>query len=168
MHRLGVAGSAHFNHAGGGGNYQCLPAVPQWGRFKYGFQSGSYMYGVEYEVNVFNPFLSSHLSGKQLHDQNAVCAVCRVPDRASEQMIPAWNTCPPSWSLEYHGYLMSSHNQLKGRSNFVCVDEDPEANPSGDGNENGGLWYPVEVKCGSLPCPNYVNGREITCAVCTK
>ncbi|XP_014668859.1 PREDICTED: uncharacterized protein LOC106810100 [Priapulus caudatus] len=83
-------------------------------------------------------------------------------------MIPAWNTCPPSWSLEYHGYLMSSHELHKGRSNFVCVDEDPEVNLSGDGNEDGGLWYPVEAKCGSLPCPNYVNGREITCAVCTK
>ncbi len=30
------------------------------------------------------------------------------------------------------------------------------------------LFYNVEAVCGSLPCPNYVNGWEITCVVCTK
>ena len=38
----------------------------------------------------------------------------------------------------------------------------------GQDNKNGALFYPVEAVCGSLPCPRYVNGWELTCAVCTK
>lgn len=64
-------------------------------------------------------------------------------------------------------YLMSTHYSQKGRSTFACVDEAPEVNPGGDGDQNGGLLYVVEAHCGTLPCPNYTSGREITCVVCT-
>ncbi|XP_014678618.1 PREDICTED: uncharacterized protein LOC106818421 [Priapulus caudatus] len=99
----GVAGNSHHTHTGGGGDYQCLPNEPQWGRYADGFQGKNYIYGVEHEINGYNPFLDSHLSGEALHNQDAVCAVCRTQGRASKLMIPAWKTCPQSWTLEYHG-----------------------------------------------------------------
>ena len=39
---------------------------------------------------------------------------------------------------------------------------------SSQGSKNGALLYLVEGVCGTLPCLPYVNGRELTCAVCTK
>ena len=44
-------------------------------------------------------------------------------------------------------------------------------NVLGNGHDqNGRLLYAVEASChaNSLPCPPYVQGREIACVVCTK
>ena len=51
---------------------------------------------------------------------------------------------------------------------FICMDEEPEGLRGSYANNNGALFYPVEGACGSLPCPPYVHGWEITCVVCTK
>ena len=62
---------------------------------------------------------------------------------------------------------MVGHHSHSGRNMFVCVDHNAE--PTGSRSDNdGNLFYPVEARCGSLPCLPYVNGRELTCAVCTK
>ena len=47
---------------------------------------------------------------------------------------------------------------------FECMDADPEVIQGGA----AALFYPVEARCGSLPCPNYVNNREVTCVVCSQ
>ncbi|CAH1277243.1 COL6A5 [Branchiostoma lanceolatum] len=160
----GVAGGEHYTNPGGGTNYQCLPTNPQWGRYQDGHQGGNaYMYGAEYEVFTNIPFGSNALGQ---HD--VPCAVCYVPTRGSKLMIPARNTCPTGWTQEYHGYLMAGDHTHPGAKEYVCVDEQPETVPGGHANHNGALFYKVEAVCGSLPCPNYVNGRELTCAVCTK
>lgn len=54
----------------------------------------------------------------------------------------------------------------QGASNYACMDANPEKKGS-NVNHEGRLFYPVESVCGSLPCPPYVNNRELTCAVCT-
>ena len=82
-------------------------------------------------------------------------------------MIPARNQCYDGWHMEYHGYLMSNHHSYH-RSEFVCMDKTPEADDKGFRNEDGALFYFVEGSCGSLPCPPYDNGKELTCVVCTK
>ena len=51
---------------------------------------------------------------------------------------------------------------------FECMDADPEVIQGGAANLDGALFYPVEGRCGSLPCPNYVNNREVTCVVCSQ
>ena len=56
----------------------------------------------------------------------------------------------------------------KHSSEFICVDGNSEYVHGSKSNLDGALLYPVEGVCGSLPCPPYVAGRELTCAVCTK
>jgi len=149
----GVAGGSHYSH-GGGVEKLCLPHDPQWGEYKDGLQHGSYIYGAEYQSTSLN-------------DQDVPCAVCYTDSRSSQLMIPAWKTCPATWTKEYSGYLMAQHHKHAG-SSFDCVDEASEADYGGQRNENGALFYKVEAVCGSLPCPKYVQGRELTCVVCTK
>ncbi|XP_078618128.1 uncharacterized protein LOC144885853 [Branchiostoma floridae x Branchiostoma japonicum] len=159
----GVAGGTEHSHPGGGTNYQCLPTDPQWGRYQDGVQGAAYMYGAEYQLDRNVPFGSTSLL-----DDDVPCAVCYVPTRGSKLMIPARNTCPTGWTQEYHGYLMAGYYNHPGAKEFVCVDEQPEVIQGGHANHNGALFYPVEARCGSLPCPHYVEGRELTCVVCTK
>ncbi|XP_013421313.1 short-chain collagen C4-like [Lingula anatina] len=164
----GVGAGSHYTHSGGGSDYLCVPHDPEWGVTTDGFQSNSFLYGVEFEIQANNPFLT-HNTPKltTVHDQSPRCAVCRIPSRSSQVMIPAKMTCPASWTKEYDGYLMSSHHTQK-KSQFVCVDKAPEVMDGGDGDQNGALFYIVEAQCGSLPCPSYLSGKEITCVVCSK
>ncbi|CAH1779897.1 unnamed protein product [Owenia fusiformis] len=169
----GIMGKSHYTHTGSGGNYLCLPREPEWGKTTAGEQSGAFIYGVEYQVsNSNNPFLTDNFPDPTkpatwLHNHDAVCAVCRVPDRSSHFMLPAMKTCPDSWTKEYNGYLMSQHYTHQ-HSEFICIDEAPEADAAGHEDKDGGLLYVVEAKCGSLPCPSYQHHMELTCAVCTK
>ena len=98
---------------------------------------------------------------------NVPCAVCHVTDRQVKLMIPARKQCPVGWTREYHGYLTTGAD-IYHQSTFECMDEAPEVIGTAR-NENGALFYTVEGDCShSLPCPNYVNGWALTCAVCTK
>ena len=83
-------------------------------------------------------------------------------------MMPARNDCLSGWTKEYHGYLMTSQYTRRHSSEFICVDGNPEYVRGSKQNKDGALLYSVEGRCGSLPCPPYVEGRELTCAVCTK
>ncbi|XP_078690071.1 uncharacterized protein LOC144921205 [Branchiostoma floridae x Branchiostoma belcheri] len=162
--RLIYEGFAAGSKSGSGGSsYVCLPEEPQWGNYKDGTQSYSaYMYGGEYYLYSEVPFGS-----KTLHYHNVPCAVCHAQNQGSKVMIPGRNTCFRGWREEYHGYLMSSYRSSNG-GQFVCMDEQPQAAFGGHTSQNGALFYPVEAYCGALLCPPYVNGRELTCAVCTK
>jgi hypothetical protein len=78
------------------------------------------------------------------------------------------NICPGASSLEYAGYLMSSHYAFD-RSEFICVDRDMTAASGGTGPLGGTVLYPTEIQCSNgLPCPPYVHGREMTCGVCSQ
>ncbi|XP_078581552.1 uncharacterized protein LOC144864975 [Branchiostoma floridae x Branchiostoma japonicum] len=160
----GRAGGAMYNEAGGGSNYQCLPADPEWGLHQDGVQGWkSYMYGAEYDLNTDAPYDAASLQNREVP-----CAACFSLSRRSHIMIPARKLCPQGWTREYHGYLMAGYHGHSSRTEFVCMDGEAEALPGGEGDENGALFYPVEARCGSLPCPPYVEGRELTCVVCTK
>ena len=52
----------------------------------------------------------------------------------------------------------------------MCVDKDPEYYDNGRGtsNDNQARLYPVEYRCGALPCPPYVDYREMLCVQCSK
>eukprot|EP00058_Branchiostoma_floridae_P013330 XP_002598818.1 hypothetical protein BRAFLDRAFT_74505 [Branchiostoma floridae] len=157
----GIAGGTLNSHSGGGANYVCLPKDPEWGVFTNGNQGFAYMQGAEYRVGANIPF------GTSLSGHDVPCAVCHVASRGSKLMIPARHSCPSGWTREYKGYLMTER-QTHNRSEFVCMDREPETRPGGHENKGGALLYPVQANCGSLPCPNYVQGRELTCVVCTK
>ena len=160
----GYTAGVHYTHSGGGSNYICLHSQPEWGRYTDGFQSGSYIYGTEYQIFPNNPFPKSLIA---LHDNDAPCAACYTPKTATI-MIPARTTCPDGWSKEYGGYLMGGFNIHKSRATYVCVDGDPDVRAGGSANIDGSLFYNTEAACGALPCPPYVDGRELTCVVCSK
>ena len=161
---LGQMGGAHYTHPGGGVNYLCLPEDPKYDKYTGSSNGVTYLYGTEYQVS------STHLFGKRLLDYDAPCVVCFVKSRGSMLMVPAKNDCPSGWTEEYHGYLMTNFFNYRHSNDFICVDGDPEYVTGSQSNREGALLYPVQVACGgsSLPCPPYISGRELTCAVCTK
>ena len=161
---LGKIVGEHYTHPGGGVNYLCLPDSPRYGRYKDGYQSGGYVYGTEYQLNYFNPFR------RNLHDHDAPCAVCFVSSRSSALMMPARNDCPSGWTEEYHGYVVAEKDDHRKSSEYICVDKNAEAVPGSGAKRNGALLYTVESHvCISISSPcHYVNGRELTCPVCTK
>ena len=163
----GVAAGSHYTHKGGGSNYLCMPRDPEWGpKTIADFQSGGYLYGAEYEIFSNNPFSNA----ESVHDNDDVpCAVCHVNGRPTKLMIPAKLTCPDGWTKEYWGYLMAERYDHVGRTTYVCMDNAPEVIEGGGQDKDGVLFYNTEATCGGpLPCPNYVNGWEITCVVCTQ
>ena len=162
----GVVAGSYYTHSGGGSNYLCMPRDPEWGKVTAGFQSGGQLYGGEYQTYSSNdPF--SKANAQSLPNNNVPCAVCLVTSRPTKVMIPAKLTCPDGWTKEYSGYVMSQHYTQK-RTTYVCVDNAPEVVQGGGTDQNGALFYNTEAACGSLPCPNYNSGWEITCVVCTK
>lgn len=162
----GVVGGSLYNTHGGGSNPLCLPTNPLWGKYNENVEKGSKLYGAEYESP--SGFDFANVGNRAPHDHNIPCVVCRSPTRNSALVIPARNVCYDGWNVEYTGYLMSGHPGQPGRTQFVCVDGSPESDPAGFRDENGALFYNVEGVCGSLPCPPYIQRREIVCAVCTK
>jgi hypothetical protein len=157
-----MGGSWYDNH-GGGSNYLCLPLNPIFEKVTPGFQGATHIYGAEYQVSG-----QPNRFTKKLHDHDAPCAVCHAETRGSHVMIPARNVCPSGWTLEYKGYLMTAYEGHDGRTQFICVDGDAESTTASHVDRNGALLYFVESRCGSLPCPPYANGKELTCVVCTK
>ena len=122
------------------------------------------IYGAEYEIQGGGGF--PFYTNQRLHNMDVPCAVCLVEGR-NTLMIPAMMTCPVSWRREYHGYLMTARYNHP-RRNYVCMDQHPDVILGGAADINGALFYNIESRCGSLHCPNYVDGRELTCVVCTK
>ncbi|XP_053385267.1 uncharacterized protein LOC128550366 [Mercenaria mercenaria] len=148
----------------GGASYVCLPQHPTWAKYVDGIQDvGGYISGTEYQIYTatYSPF------PQNMQDQDAPCVVCRTK-RPTTLMIPGKTDCYPGWTMEYIGYLMTEHSTHKDTSNYACVDANPEAVYHGEANMNGKLFYFTEVKCGSLPCQEYPDGRELACVVCSK
>ena len=154
----GRTGGTQYGHRGGGANQLCMPTDPQYSDYKPGVQGDSYMYGAEYEQLV--------TSTKQNHD--ATCAICYVSSRETILMVPAKTSCPTSWTKEYQGYLMSENRNQQGRSTFICVDSAFESASGSQGHRPATDLYHVEAVCNGLPCPPYVDYKELTCAVCTR
>ena len=158
----GRAAGSHYTHKGGGGNYQCVTEEPENFDFGPGTADHSLIYGAEYEIAGNVP-----ASNLPLHDHNVPCVVCFVATREAVLMVPGRFSCPQNWTREYYGYLMAErHNHH--RSTFECMDVAPETVLGGHDNHNGALFYHVEPRCGSLPCPPYEEEKEMTCVVCTR
>ena len=163
----GRAGGSHYQNSGGGANRLCLPENPQYLDYQSGFQGTGYMHGAEYES--YGSRALGNQPFRSMHNRNVPCAVCSVSTREMLLMIPARISCPSSWTREYYGYLVAERWD-RYRSSYDCVDKNPEAIPGNTENQDGALFYHVETTCNGLSCSSsqYVEGREITCTVCTK
>ena len=158
----GRAGGSQHSQSGGGSDPQCLPLDPNFLTEISGIQSRALIFGAEYETLTDS---NSYLHGRQ--ETEVPCAVCHVSNRTAVYMVPAKYTCPTGWTREYYGYLMSSHSSHQ-RTQYTCMDIALKpANGSSVANHNGLLFYFVEGRCGSLPCPPYDETKELSCAVCT-
>lgn len=176
IHVKGYTAGPHYNQGGGGSNFLCLPEEPQWKTYLDGYSTyAGGIAGVEYAL--FNsehewansPFTEANNGGKPLLAKPVSCAVCHVAGRSIILMVPAKTQCPDGWTTEYAGYLGSDavHDYNRKRSSYVCLDEAPEI--AGDETSRWqAVIYAVEVTCGILPCSAYINGRELTCVVCSK
>lgn len=170
----GYAAGSYYTNTGAAVNYLCLSPDPTWGKYSDAVDAGAKIYGAEYEF--WNTAASNKPTagqrnnlffGKSVVDDNVPCSVCRS-SRSSILMIPGRNVCYSGWTLEYAGYLAAGSYDFTAATEYVCMDANPDALPSGFSDQNGALFYFVEGICGSLECPPYVNGRELTCAVCSK
>ncbi|XP_046563085.1 uncharacterized protein LOC124271958 [Haliotis rubra] len=157
----GYAGGSHYQAKGGPGTTLCLPEAPIYEKHT-SEESQSYIFGTEYQTEAANAPLH------RLLQDDVPCVVCQSHNRTSAIMVPARNECFPGWHLEYKGYLFGGNTQHTASSDYVCVDGEAEAIPGGKANTNGHLLYLIDAKCGALPCPPYVDGWELTCALCTK
>lgn len=160
----GITAGAPAFQKGGGGNFLCLPDNPVYTTTEAGENNdrskirSTQMYGAGFPP--FQPFSDNR--------EDVACSVCRSPRRSTVLMIPGRNVCPSEdWTLEYEGYLAAPRITIE-RAEFICVDGTPEGYPGTEGHNPGpSELHPVESICGDLPCPPYVNGYELTCAVCT-
>ena len=160
----GRAGGPHYGQPGGGSNPQCLPLDPNFLTPISGIQARTYMYGAEYQTHTDS---NSHVHGRLEHD--VPCAVCHVSNRNAVYMVPAKYTCPTGWTREYYGYLMAEYSHTNHhRSQYTCMDSALKPVVGSSANLDGLLFYFVEGKCGSLPCPPYDSTKEFSCAICTK
>ncbi|KAL3880010.1 hypothetical protein ACJMK2_032282 [Sinanodonta woodiana] len=161
-----MAGSDH-RQTGNGPNNLCLPEDPTWAKYQDGTSDGDHrgrVYGTEYEIGgsgTYTPFSTNLL------DNDVPCAVCQTT-RLSSIMIPGRTNCYSGWTVEYSGYLVSMYHSHASPLEYVCLDGNPESIDGGIANLNGHMIYLVDVICGALRCPPYVNGRELACVVCSK
>ena len=159
----GRAGGTYYGSRGGSADKSCLPDDPDYIPGSPDLGSSllkSAVTGAEYETHDV-PQLTN------LIDHNAPCAVCFVPTRSTTIMVPAKTTCPPSWTREYYGYLMSEEEHHY-RTSYFCLDIIPEVIPGTASNVNPSLFYPTVTNCNGLACPPYVNNHMLSCVVCTK
>ena len=158
----GVAAGTHHLHTGGGAQYLCLPAQPQFLATSPGVQDArAYLHGTEYQTRDSAPALND------VFEHNVPCAVCYTAVRGEKIMIPAQTDCPSTWTREYYGYLMTGRYNLQRRT-FECVDMNAEAIPGSAANTDGALFYFTASSCNGIECPPCVEGYELSCVVCTK
>ena len=132
----GITGGARISNNGGPDSYLCLRS--QRARIPEGYSrhTRSHLYGTEYETD------------DHLHNHNAPCAVCYTATRSATMLIPGKINCPPLWTQEYYGYLMSTYHS-HNRVSSVCVDEDSETIP-GTGANIDGLYSTSPSLCALL------------------
>jgi len=88
--------------------------------------------------------------------------------KVSTITIPAWNDCYGDWVKEYNGYLYAGDPADKAASEYICMDEILDVLNKSSILSRKKLLYPAIVSCnGAMPCPSYVDGKEVTCVVCS-
>ncbi|XP_033727529.1 short-chain collagen C4-like [Pecten maximus] len=159
----GYAGGSFYEHTGAASDYVCMPHEPVWGPhrdFSYTNNDIAFMFGAEYQS-------PGELFGKSTWSDDVPCAVCIGDQYTTSIMIPGRISCYPGWTEAYHGNLAAGAHNHKAASQYACVDQEPQISKAGV-NDNGKLFYGVKAKCGSLPCPPYVDNKFLPCVVCMK
>ena len=157
----GTAGGTSTRDKGGGANILCMPSDPDHLQYQSGVQGKNYVVGTVYYYQN-HPTLSSYTS------HYVPCAVCYVATKSAVVMVPAKTQCPPNWTVEYIGYLMSDYRGRTSRFVYECVDKDPESQGTRRPLDTTAAFHHVEPQCNGLSCPPYDAEKELTCVVCTR
>lgn len=153
----GYMAGHHYNEPSGGSEFLCLPHDVTWPQPGHPYSLTARIYGTEYEMHA-------GLTGN-IYNQDVPCCLCKTR-RATAVMFPGRTNCFPGWTLEYHGYLTAGQ-RTSSLTSYACTDSSPEALDGGAVDNNEAVLHNVEAKCGSLPCPPYIDGRVLACAVCS-
>jgi hypothetical protein len=155
----GFASSSYYNDRGGGANALCLhesPEVPVGASA--GDQNGGRLFGTEYQHTG---------QVDKNHDKDAACTVCEL--ETAGKVYTQWGRskdCSNEHYTLYQGIVMSNH-YTQNKNEFVCVSTDRAFHAkSSNADNNGNLWYTVEVEAGSMDEDVYQHNREIGCVVC--
>ncbi|VDI02223.1 Hypothetical predicted protein [Mytilus galloprovincialis] len=164
----GYTGGASYANRGSAANHLCLPKQPQWGVYDEKVNGNSFVSGAAFDVNDID--IKNSLFDKSKYSMYSFpCAVCHTKIGSSTIMIPGRKDCLADWKKEYTGYLMSGYHGHVSATEYICIDADSERLKKMSSLKGMSLLYSVAAKCnGVLPCPPYVDGREMTCVVCSK
>jgi len=169
----GLMSRGYDTDLGGSPNHYCLPLDPDYASYVSDRQHDTtgrhVLQGVEYQGDPDAIFDNANFGGATFVNQDAPCAVCHITNRTSVVMLPARRTCPIGWVEEYWGYLVGTIYNGTTSSSLECVDNAPEVAYAGGADSVSAEIYNVEVHCGGpLACPNYNDGWELTCVVCSR
>lgn len=153
----GYAGGSKYDASGGAVDNLCMPPDPDYEKTQ-GIDYGR-LYGAEYNSNFF---------ASNADFQDVPCAVCEAIDSVSIIMIPGKMNCYDEWKMEYNGYLAAHSYANPAATSYACIDKNPQFLPGGHVQYNEKVFGEVLTKCGSLPCPPYIEGYPVTCVVCSK
>ena len=93
--------------------------------------------------------------------------MCRSA-RAAVALVTGSPQCPLGWTREYSGHVMAGDRSHVGSTEYLCVDASLGFVAGTQSNDNQNVVFFTEVRCGSLPCPPYVDRKVLTCALCSK
>ena len=92
-------------------------------------------------------------------------------------MVPGTSTCPPGWSREYSGWIMSSSSGSASPDsstvsvNHICMDGDPTTMPGNTETRTIRLAYVLFSGCPSRTlssCNRYNRLQRLPCVVCSR
>ena len=97
------------------------------------------------------------------------CAICENRKTSTTVTLFGQTKCPVGYQADYSGYTFAHYYTSSHRKGeYVCIDNSPETYVYGSSSSYGqAQLYPVEVECGTIPCPPYEQDRELPCVQCS-
>ena len=146
-----------------GSNYLCLTENPKYNKYNKGLtKNTAQIAGVKYGT-TFNA------DGEQYSKKHIACTVCEALGKSQTLMVPATDTCPEDWELNYKGYLSSQSSDK--RTEYICLDTEIERTSLRSSTQKTGILDKVRIKkCDILPCgkDRYEVNNDLQCVVCSK
>ncbi|XP_071133346.1 uncharacterized protein [Mytilus edulis] len=164
----GYTSGSSYAKPGAAANHLCLPKKPQWGVYDEKVNTNPFIGAAVF--NIYDIDIKNSLFDKSKYDRYSFpCAVCHTKTGSSTLMIPGRKDCIGDWKKEYTGYLMAGWPDHTAATEYLCIDAESERSKKASSWTNKPIIFTVAAKCnGVLPCPPYVDGREMTCVVCSK
>lgn len=112
-----------------------------------------------------------YVNGRNIsNDKPIACGQCFVDERTAPTTFPGRSTCPPEWTMEYQGYMMTKDIRSR-KGDYICVDTDSAESDSDvfvlTKTDKQDFISDVKLSCGTLPCEKYETDKLLPCVVCS-